>query len=211
MRCYRPGCPQRSSGPCTCPEWCGVTLESSALMRKSASVIMESIIPVPITAQTTPRPARAAAPRVSVGSNGLRSASDDVQAWPNQRRSRPNAAGQPSLRRRGSRTPPGGCRGLSTPVSAAERGPVRRTQALCLARSPPYDARSRSDDLAGAHSPPRPQHPSASTARARGSRTSWQVPRPTTELWPEIDLFDILSKQGRSPPALGYRYSLEST
>ena len=31
----------------------------------------------------------------------------------------------------------GGCRGLSTPVSAAERGPVRRTQALCLARSPP--------------------------------------------------------------------------
>ena len=158
-----------------------MTPESSALMGKSALVIMESIIPVPITHSTTRRPARAAAPRVSVGSNGLRSASDDVQAWPNQRRSRPNAAGQPSYRRRGSRTPPGGCRGLSTPVSAAERGPVRRTQALCLARSPPYDVCSRSDDLAGARIPPRPQQPSASTARARGSRTSWQVPRPTTE------------------------------
>jgi hypothetical protein len=59
--------------------------------------------------------------------------------------------------------------------------PVRRTQALCLARSPPYDVCSRSDDLAGARIPPRPQQPSASTARARGSRTSWQVPRPTTE------------------------------
>ena len=175
MRCYRPGCPQRSSGPCTCPEWCGVTLESSALMRKSASVIMESIIPVPITAQTTPRPACAAAPRVSGGSDELRHASDDGWAWPNQRRGRPNAAGQPSYRRRGSRTPPGGCRGLSTPVSAAERGPVRRTQALCLARSPPYDVCSRSDDLAGARMPPRPQQPSASTARALGSPTSWQA------------------------------------
>ena len=131
--------------------------------------------PIPVTHSTTRRPARAAAPRVSVGSNGLRSASDDVQAWPNQRRSRPNAAGQPSYRRRGSRTPPGGCRGLSTPVSAAERGPVRRTQALCLARSPPYDVCSRSDDLAGARMPPRPQQPSASTARALGSPTSWQA------------------------------------
>ena len=133
------------------------------------------------TTQTTPRPACAAAPRVSGGSDELQHASDDGWAWPNQRRSRPNAAGQPSYRRRGSRTPPGGCRGLSTPVSAAERGPVRRTQALCLARSPPYDVCSRSDDLAGARIPPRPQQPSASTARARGSRTSWQVPRPTTE------------------------------
>ena len=59
--------------------------------------------------------------------------------------------------------------------------PVRRTQALCLARSPPYDVCSRSDDLAGARIPPRPQQPSASTARASGSRTSWQVPRPQTE------------------------------
>ena len=75
-----------------------------------------------ITAQTTRRPACAAAPRVSGGSDELRHASDDGWAWPNQRRSRPNAAGQPSYRRRGSRTPPGGCRGLSTPVSAAERG-----------------------------------------------------------------------------------------
>ena len=55
--------------------------------------------------------------------------------------------------------------------------PVRRTQALCLARSPPYDVCSRSDDLAGARIPPRPQQPSASTARARGSHTSWPEPR----------------------------------
>ena len=162
-------------------------------MGKSALVIMEWIIPVPITHSTTRRPARAAAPRVSVGSNGLRSASDDVQAWPNQRRSRPNAAGQPSLRRRGSRVPRT-CLARAVDAGVCRRTrPTRRTQALCLARSALYDARSRSDDLAGAHSPPRPQHPSASTARARGSRTSWQVPRPTTELWPEIDLFDILN------------------
>ena len=193
MRCYRPGCPQRSSGPCTCPEWCGVTLESSALMRKSASVIMESIIPVPITTQTTPRPACAAAPRVSGGSDELRHASDDGWAWPNQRRSRPNAAGQPSYRRRGSRTPPGGCRGLSTPVSAAERGPVRRTQALCLARSPPYDVCSRSDDLAGARMPPPPA--AAQRQHGEGSREPHELAgaAPPDEKWPIIDLFDILN------------------
>ena len=155
--------------------------------------------PIPVTHSTTRRPARAAAPRVSVGSNGLRSASDDVQAWPNQRRSRPNAAGQPSLRRRGSRVPRT-CLARAVDAGVCRRTrPTRRTQALCLARSALYDARSRSDDLAGAHSPPRPQHPSASTARARGSRTSWQVPRPTTELWPEIDLFDILRVQDLYP------------
>ena len=149
--------------------------------------------PMPVTPQTTPRPARAAAPRVRGGSNGLRDSSDDGRAWPNQRRSRPNAAGQPSLRRRGSRVPRT-CLARAVDAGVCRRTrPTRRTQALCLARSALYDARSRSDDLAGAHSPPRPQHPSASTARARGSRTSWQVPRPTTELWPEIDLFDILT------------------
>ena len=207
MRCYRPGCPQRSSGPCTCPEWCGVTLESSALMRKSASVIMESIIPVPITAQTTPRPACAAAPRVSGGSDELRHASDDGWAWPNQRRSRPNAAGQPSYRRRGSRTPPGGCRGLSTPVSAAERGPVRRTQALCLARSPPYDVCSRSDDLAGARMPPPPA--AAQRQHGEGSREPHELAgaAPPDEKWPIIDLFDILSplrqcERPNAPPSL---------
>ena len=132
--------------------------------------------PMPVTPQTTPRPARAAAPRVRGGSNGLRASSDDGWAWPNQRRGRPNAAGQPSYHRRGSRVPRS-CLARAVDAGVCHRTrPTRRRQALCLARSPPYDVRSRSDDLAGAHSPPRPQQPSASTARALGSRTSWQAP-----------------------------------
>ena len=46
VRCYRPGCSQTSSGPYTCPEWCGMTPVSSALKGKSILVILESIIPM---------------------------------------------------------------------------------------------------------------------------------------------------------------------
>ena len=81
---------------------------------------------------------------------------------------------------------------------------MRRTQALCLARSPPYDFRSRSDDLAGARIPPRPQHPSASTARASGSPTTRGLRRKMAK-HRFTRVFDILSvhlaSSGTAPPA----------
>ena len=71
-RCYRPGCSQTSSGPYTCPEWCGMTPVSNALKGKSILVMLESIIPTaskrrpPRRRSTRPSPPlglRAAAPR----------------------------------------------------------------------------------------------------------------------------------------------------
>ena len=136
--------------------------------------------PMPVTPQTTPRPARAAAPRVRGGSNGLRASSDDGRAWPNQRRGRPNAAGQPSYRRRGSRVPRS-CLARAVDAGVCHRTrPTRRRQALCLARSPLYNVRSRSDDLAGAHSPPPPAAAQRQHGEGSRSRTSWQArPRRT--------------------------------
>jgi hypothetical protein len=143
--------------------------------------------PMPVTPQTTPRPARAAAPRVRGGSNGLRASSDDGWAWPNQRRGRPNAAGQPSYHRRGSRVPRS-CLARAVDAGVCHRTrPTRRRQALCLARSPPYDVRSRSDDLAGAHSPPPPA--AAQRQHGEGSREPHELAGAAApdEKWPIID------------------------
>ena len=136
---------------------------------------------LPVAPQTTARPARATAQRVSVGSDGLWPASDDGWAWPNQRRSRPNAGGQPSYGRRAPRAP---IRRLARAVDAGacrRPRPVRHGQAPCLALCPPYDVCSRLRDLAGARSPLPPQQPTQPTPCARGSCTSWQAPRAQTE------------------------------
>ena len=136
---------------------------------------------LPVAPQTTPRPARAAAQRVSVGSDGLRPASDDGWAWPNQRRSRPNAGGQPSYGRRASRAPRR-CLARAVDAGACHRPrPVRCGQAHCLARGLPYDVFSRPDDLTGARSHPPSQQPSVSPAWPHGSGPSWQQPRRDTE------------------------------
>jgi hypothetical protein len=84
---------------------------------------------LPVAPQTTHRPARATAQRVSVGSDGLRPASDDGWAWPNQRRSRPNAGGQPSYGRRASRAPR---RCLARAVDA---GACHRPRSVTLVKS----------------------------------------------------------------------------
>ena len=166
-----PACPFLFSRPPRCI--CGrVWAQSGRQGRPAASAV---------TPQTTPRPARAAAQRVSVGSDGLRPASDDGWAWPNQRRSRPNAGGQPSYGRRASRAPRR-CLARAVDAGACHRPrPVRCGQAHCLARGLPYDVFSRPDDLTGARSHPPSQQPSVSPAWPHGSGPSWQQPRRDTE------------------------------
>ena len=139
---------------------------------------------LPVAPQTTARPARATAQRVSVGSDGLWPASDDGWAWPNQRRSRPNAGGQHSYGRRGQHGWRAPCRWLARAVDAGachRPRPVRCGQAHCLARGLPYDVFSRPDDLTGARSHPPSQQPSVSPAWPHGSGPSWQQPRRDTE------------------------------
>jgi hypothetical protein len=172
-----PACPSLFSRPPRCI--CGrVWAQSGRQGRPAASAV---------TPQTTARPARAAAQRVSVGSDGVWPASDDGWAWPNQRRSRPNAGGQPSYGRRGRHGWRAPCRWLARAVDAgACRRPwsVRRGQAPCLALWPPYDVCSRLRGLAGARSPLPPQQRAQPAPCARGSGTSWQEPRPQTESAP---------------------------
>ena len=66
--------------------------------------------------------------------------------------------------------------------------PVRRTQALCLARSPPYDVCSRSDDLAGARMPPpAPSSPAPARRGLAGAARAGRC-RGVRRTMPKIDL-----------------------